>query len=515
MTNLCYENNINKRSFVEQGLNILDSLMTYHPDDKDIICKITSLMRNIAKVVANMKDERVESFANSLITFLTKYQTHDDIMNNTLWATVNFISGYDKNKSILAKHGIFEHLFGYLKSDHSTHADVVYLVLGLYAKKKIYRDEIRKRSGITLVFKYLESNKEQISVEYPFKFIERMCIGKSERMIMVSECKDGLVLLLGLMSKKIDTHWLQVSTVKIFGRLDRDENQIVSSEIRHLLKENQGISTLVVSMNTYQNNKFLKIKICEILNALFSEGHATNRLQEELKDATPQDNEDNEDFRESDSDSDSDSSSYEESSSSSESSEYYETESSDSESDDMQESEDENSSIDETEKEPVPVEEPISAPEPIENSQSDIKPTPIEEPVKLVPEELSKPIPEEPLVNSQKESFPLEHVLFRAPDPTSAEEEAPQTELLVVHTLPQSAKVGSTNILKRDKSATKIYSLIRKFTDTDPTNQEGNHEPGDTSKVISTDPDVESDQQVSKTKIRSIFSFWKERECTF
>lgn len=324
---------------MEQGYELIGRLLEQYSDDRDMILKITTLMRNIAKIISG--SEEAEPFVDSLLDLFQKYQYSDnEVITNVLWGIVNLISGDDKKKALLSSKGAIIKLLNFSSID-TGNSNLVYLILSLLAKKRQSRIEISEHDGIIQAFKFIENSKDNI-VEYPFKFIERMCLNKESRNSAVFKCKEGIVYLLNLMSKKPEVPWIQQSVTKIFGRLVRDDDEDVSSNMRLILKQNQGISTLVTSMNAYQNYKLLKSRICEILNALFTEGPVTKDGRNESGDlSSSEDNHEEEDEEKSNSSGDDSSDSYYESESSSSSSSSSEEDDSSQSSDEQEETPDE------------------------------------------------------------------------------------------------------------------------------------------------------------------------------
>lgn len=260
-----------------------------------LLTDIMIFVRNIVnndECKYNLKEEGLIEF---LIDCLKTYKDteYNVLLEHLLWVFIIYITGSDSNKEEIVDNDFIPVLLSILQ--HYTHPIIINntcILLFLLSKLSKTRKELTSLNGIAHIIELFDHIDDISCIESACRLLDRLSINKKVREEIVNNHSSIIAKLLHVMKNNVNSMYIHSSSVKVFLRLLTDrkyDNCIKTSEI---IKANQGISTLVASMNTHQNES-LKNRICDILNILLTGPEDTSGENDD-NDSNESDDESNE-----------------------------------------------------------------------------------------------------------------------------------------------------------------------------------------------------------------------------
>lgn len=229
--------------------------LTTFPDGRDALSQM-NIIGGIARFISS-------GLGASNIEHLRHY----------LWILINMNNGSEEHKQIIIESGVIPHLISLLTLDIDIEIiHCVMIVLLQISKLNEGRQAIADINGISTIYSLI-SSKEALDYDILSRLLERLAMNKAIRDAIIADCMDIILTLLNYMNTSKDES-IHQHIVKFFCRLIKDDETTV--HIRKILRENQGISILVTSMNQCPQAKHLKTRICSILNSLFADDTNTD-----------------------------------------------------------------------------------------------------------------------------------------------------------------------------------------------------------------------------------------------
>lgn len=277
MINFSFENNSAKDLIIKSYLPKIVELAFIHVDNATLTHHFFALFRNLAnsrRLKAKIYSLDFESIITASFDDAIR-GTNYPFLINLIWFLINMNCGSHEYKSISIDFGLVESLVHIIDSPKPTELSQAILILFLQVAKLSRGREILAEADVCLkLFNVLKSSKDSNLIELSCRLLERLCLNKKARNDMMFKYESNIIHLLEIMQSHKDDLAIHQHIVKFFCRIVKDRD--VSVHISKVLKENQGISTLVTSMNTYPQAKHLKVRICSILNSLFSDDANTD-----------------------------------------------------------------------------------------------------------------------------------------------------------------------------------------------------------------------------------------------
>lgn len=277
LINITYDNEQNKFLVCKFGSQILVETALNYIDNEEytVLNDFMILFRNMV----NCDDGRYALSQLNLINIILHIFNNITLSNetihlysNTFWTLINYNCGNNNNMLSSIDLGIIPILLSFLSVDiDNQFSSLASLALYQLSRLSKARNEIIENNGVIKVIELIKSLENEESLEYPCKLLERLCINEKAKQIII-ENEESSKNILSLLTKmnRFDDVSFHHSIVKFLYRFIQDRDENISFPVIKILKENQGISVLVTSMNSHHQASQLKARICDILNSLFS-----------------------------------------------------------------------------------------------------------------------------------------------------------------------------------------------------------------------------------------------------